>query len=570
MASSVDRRNIRTGLEIPKEGYCDQPYIVRTDDDAWLCVLTTGSGREGDVGQHVISTRSADHGQSWSTPVDTEPPVPPESSWVMPLKVPGERVYAFYLYNTHNLREVISDSGPIKRVDTLGDMVFKYSDDNGLSWSSERTIIPIRETRIDRENPYRGKVRFLWGVGKPIIHQGHAYLGFAKVGRFGHGFMACSEGYLLHSDNITSESDPAKIRWELLPDGPVGLRAPQGPVADEHNPAGLSDGSLYCTYRTIDGHNCHAYSRDGGHTWDGPQYCSYSPGGRLLKHPRAANFVRRYSNGRFTLWFHNHGGQWYLDRNPAWLCGGVEREGFIHWSQPEILLYDDDPKTRISYPDFVEEGGRYFVTETQKTVARVHEVDPDLLEGLWHQFDNRVVATKGLVAELRASAGSVPSALTMPNLPSLSEGGGLAVDLWVRFESLQAGQVLLDSRGTDGKGIVLATTDGGTVKIILNDGRAEAAWECDTGMLSTDRYHHIATIVDGGPRIITFVVDGQLCDGGEVRQFGWGRFSAHLGDVNGVPQARVAPSLRGQLAVLRVYDRYLRTSEAVGNWRAGP
>jgi hypothetical protein len=41
--------------------------------------------------------------------------------------------------------------------------------------------------------------------------------------------------------------------------------------------------------------------------------------------------------------------------------------------------------------------------------------------------------------------------------------------------------------------------------------------------------HHAAVItVDGGPKIITFVVDGTLCDGGEQRQFGWGRFSPDL------------------------------------------
>jgi len=75
------------------------------------------------------------------------------------------------------------------------------------------------------------------------------------------------------------------------------------------------------------------------------------------------------------------------------------KESSIHWSQPEIVLYDTDPKnclfdpkTRMpgpglgmSYPDLIEQDGRYWITETQKTVARVHSVDPELLEGLWKQ-----------------------------------------------------------------------------------------------------------------------------------------------------------------------------------------
>ena len=39
-----DPRCIVNGWEIPTETYADQPYIVRTDDGAWLCAVTTGAG----------------------------------------------------------------------------------------------------------------------------------------------------------------------------------------------------------------------------------------------------------------------------------------------------------------------------------------------------------------------------------------------------------------------------------------------------------------------------------------------------------------------------------------------
>jgi hypothetical protein len=74
---------------------------------------------------------------------------------------------------------------------------------------------------------------------------------------------------------------------------------------------------------------------------------------------------------------------------------------------------------------------------------------------------------------------------------------------------------------------------------------------------------HVAAIVDGGPSIISFVVNGVLCDGGEHRQFGWGRFSPDFYDVTGGPELRIAP----EVCTLRIYDRALRVSEAVGNWR---
>ena len=76
-------------------------------------------------------------------------------------------------------------------------------------------------------------------------------------------------------------------------------------------------------------------------------------------------------------------------------------------------------------------------------------------------------------------------------------------------------------------------------------------------------------IVDGGPKIISVVVDGVLNDGGAVRQYGWGRFAPQLSDVNGLRETKVAPALFDEVRRLRIYTRYLRTSEAVANWRAG-
>jgi len=146
------------------------------------------------------------------------------------------------------------------------------------------------------------------------------------------------------------------------------------------------------TYRTTAGHPCHAYSRDGGKTWTPPAFMTYGPGERSerVKHPRAANFVRRLDEGpcagRYIYWFHNHGGRDYNGRNPAYLLGGVEVDTpagkAIQWGQPVAVLYDKTPKTRISYPDFIWDDGLY-ITETQKTTARVHAIPDALLASLW-------------------------------------------------------------------------------------------------------------------------------------------------------------------------------------------
>jgi hypothetical protein len=578
-----DSRNIVTGHVIPTQNYADQPYVVVLPDESWLCVLTTGAGREGQPGQHVVALRSFNQGKSWETPVPIEPADGPEASWVVPLLVPNlggklGRVYAFYVYNGDNRRTVIFDSGKeLVRVDTLGHYVFRYSDDGGATWSEQRTEIPVREFDIDRENPYKGETRFFWSVCKPLTVGNRVYLAVHKVGRFGDGFMARSEGAFLASDNILHESDPTKVLWETLPDGDIGLRPVEKAVADEQNITALSDGTLFCTYRTVEGHPCHAYSRDGGHSWTPPAHMIYGPGQRKVKHPRAANFVRRFSNCKFLYWFHNHGLQWYEGRNPAWLIGGEEittPEGqMIQWSQPEIALYDDGIGTRMSYPDFIEQNGQFFLTETQKSIARSHQVAPELLDALWNSKNQTEVSQNGLAAQ-RSGAGT----LEMPTLPQLwRERGGFSIDFKVLFENLTPHQMIFDSRNERGHGITIMLTDRGTLKLTLcsnfdtasgDNGSGESSWECDPGLITAGKWHSVTAIVDAGPKVILWVIDGQLNDGGSERPFGWGYFYPHLNDLNAAPTAQVAPSLRGEISELRVYNRALYVNEAAANHRA--
>ncbi|NOU68869.1 hypothetical protein GC096_33155 [Paenibacillus sp. LMG 31461] len=579
----TDWRNIATGVELPKEGYCDQPYTVITHDGNWLCVMTTGKGEEGDNDQHIVATISNDQGLTWSPLIEIEPPGPPESSWVTPLLAPSGRVYVFYTYNKDNLREVKTRYSWLhKRVDTLGEFAFKYSDDHGRTWSKQRFSIPVRHFQIDRMNPYEGEVRFFWSVCKPIVHKGAVYIGLAKVGSFGDGFMESSEGAFVRSDNLLRENDPARVQWETLPDGETGLRAPQSAVADEHNLVSLSDGSLYCIYRTTEGYSCHAYSRDDGHTWTPPEHTVYAPGGPKIKHPRAATFVRKFSNGHYVLWFHHHGMNWapmltsnnqflpYADRNPVWLSGGRERNGYIHWSQPEIILYDEDPQTRISYPDFIEANGRYYITETQKSLARIHEIDASLLDGLWNQQDLRTIASAGLSFTLDASIEDEGAErnLLLPDLGDLCNGTGFSIDLWVDFAEISP-RTIIDTRGTNGIGFALASTQSGTVQLVMNDGRTESSWSSDRNLLQPHSLHHVVITVDGGPKLISFVIDGRLCDGGSDRQFGFGRFNRDMRNVTGSCQIHIDSEMRKVVRSLRIYNRCLRTSEAVGHFRAG-
>lgn len=599
MTARPDWRHLVHGLPIPTDSYADQPYIVRTGDGAWLCCMTTGPGEEGARGQRVVTYRSPDRGRSWIGPLPVEPPDSPEYSYAVMLRVPASpRVFIFYNHNTDNVREVKrhDGQGTFSRVDSLGHFVFRWSDDHGRSWSARRCDIPLRRFRCDQDNVYGGELCFFWNVGRPFVADGAAYVSLHKVGQMGRGFFQQSEGVLLRSPNLLTEPDPDRATWEMLPVGDIGLRTPPGggPIAEEQSYAVLSDGSFHCVYRSIDGHPVESYSRDGGRTWSTPRYKCFADG-RRMKHPRAANFAWRCTNGRYLYWFHNHGGRFirehpqgadwvaYEDRNPVWLSAGEEvdtptgRE--LRWSEPEIVLYDDDPYVRISYPDLVEEDDRFWLTETQKNLARLHELEPRFLDRLFHQFTARSVATDGLLLDLAGHA--LPAAAPMPPLPAFLERdharadygtrdrrAGFSIEVCARLDGLGPGQVLLDNRTEGGAGVCLQTTARGTLELVLHDGRTENRWDCDPGLLRPGTEHHIVATVDGGPKIITFVVDGRLCDGGETRQFGWGRFSPHLRTPQGAATLRIGPALAGRLSLLRIYGRALMTSEAIGNWRS--
>lgn len=567
----LDHRNIENGMVIGEYRYSDQPYIIETEDGAWLCVMTAGNAAEGESGQTIISMRSTDCGRSWTDTFQIEPPDGAESSYAVLLKA-GKRIYCFYNHNTDNIRSVPAapgswfPDGVCRRVDSLGHFVYKYSDDNGKTWSKDRYDIPVREFEIDRKNAHGGQVRYFWNVGKPFVIGNTVYVSLHKVGNFGDGFFTSTEGVLLVCNNIFSEPDPEKLVWETYPDGDKGIRPPEnaGPIAEEHSYVTLSDGTIYCTFRTISGHPGTARSFDGGHTFTKSSFLRYG-NGRLVKHPRAANFVWKCQNGKYLYWYHNHGGNWYEDRNPAWLCAGVEYETEngrdIKWSQGEIILYHEDYAcVRMSYPDLIEKDGEYYVTETQKTTARLHKLDKNMLEKMWESAEGKRIETDFGQRQLKVGDSLALPPITVrdiqkPDLSASDTGNGFTFTFTI--EKLQPGEILFSTYNMEEKGVEARVADDGRIHFKMGDSRTVCTWTSDSDMLSGNG-DNISIIIDGGPKTISFVINGVLCDGGETRKFGYGRFNRYFRDAS----SKSALSVGENIKELYVTERALKTYEA--------
>jgi hypothetical protein len=141
---------------------------------------------------------------------------------------------------------------------------------------------------------------------------------------------------------------------------------------------------------------------------------------------------------------------------------------------------------------------------------------------------------------------------------------GFTLDVECSAEDWAAGTVLCAMGPPEGPGIRLETATGGALRLVFGDGTFTAEWESGP-VPPAQGTRHVTAIVDGGPRIIRFVVDGQLEDGGDARQYGWGRYPEAIGRIHGGESAlALAPEVR----LVRLYNRALTTTEAAGNWRA--
>ncbi|MES2278371.1 MAG: LamG-like jellyroll fold domain-containing protein [Bacteroidota bacterium] len=559
-----DLRSIALGNDIYKANYADQPGIAQLPDSSWVCVFTTGAGTEGANGQHVMSTRSTDLGKTWSKAIDIEPSTGPAASWAIPYVTAYGRIYVFYDYNGDNFTQFngayLSNSG------LLGWYCYKYSDNMGQTWS-KRYRLPIRTTAVDRTNTFNGAVQMLWGICKPLHTSNGLLFSFTKMGQFISGL---GEGWVINCPNIETEKTVDNLQWKMLPDGDFGIKNPAWNIQEEHNLVQMNNGTLYCVNRTQQGYPAFSTSNDFGRTWTVPTAMRYGNGtsiDRVIKHPLACARIFKCRNGNYLLWYHNNGTTGFDYRNPVWVSGGIEVNGTIWWSEPEIMLYSNTVANHYTYPDLTEQNGRYFFAESSKTAISVHEISPAFLNDLWYQSKRKTAITNGLLLDYTTkditTTGPANNSLFAP----LNTKGGFTVDFMLKFNTLGTVNQIFSNVDSKGKGVKIATTVNKTITLVISDGTTTSTLETDPNLLITNTIHHVAFTVDGATNIITAMVDGKLCDGGSKSAFGWLRFGA-INDVNTSSQLVFGRDLDGQITRFKVYSRALRTSELVSNYMA--
>jgi len=328
------------------------------------CVYTTSAYQEGSSSaggdQHIAIKRSTDGGATWGSEIDVEPSSSNTASWGMPYyDADNDKLYVFYTYNIDGLTSTDKvGGGTTVRVDVVGTLSYRTSDDKGLTWSA-RTDLSLPSSNIDSRNAYSGAKQFFWMQDVKAAN-GKVYLSINKAADAG---LTDTEGFF-------AEIDIPPTTVNLLPSGGDGLRADDTfgstTITEETSAIFHSDGLISAFARTDKGRLTEFWSTDGGATFTA-DWARLSDGTSYVPHPRASPFVCELPDGRFFLWTYNKYGTTFsgADRDPVWYRIGVRSGNRILWGVHHMLTFTAT-QNGIAYPSLVIDGTNVLIAASDK------------------------------------------------------------------------------------------------------------------------------------------------------------------------------------------------------------
>ncbi len=571
----------------------EQPTIAIADDGAWICAWTQGP-REAAIPLEIVARRSCDRGQTWESIEIIEPADGyriASYSYVYKSSING-RVFCFYRYNHHG--------ATIIRPDACGEVFFRFSDDNGKTWSSKRCIIPTRKTSIDDlEGEFAG-----WFCGQgPVEIDGNLWIPGTKHNRA----INNREVWFWVSPNALNEPDPERLNWYNKPDGDRGIGASYHPNWEEACIVSLKDDVLlYSVMRTrTTGFLGQSWSSDGGDTWAEGSAAEYWNGSGELNNPKVGPSLTCLSDGTYLLLFYNDRGEegipWYelFDRSPLWCSVGWIDGNVLKFSQPEILLYNDldtstsaeGNRSSIHAPYvFESDGSVYVVYANKKTNVQITEIPRSMIQGLRDQRTASRAIKAGLVYTAESRSGlNLNAPVTRwfgESISSLhiASGDSFALEFWLETQSKSEeglmNRYLFDSSDSEGAGLRCYIDNYGryVIEIMDLEGNTIQA-KSDADYVISKSLQHVVFNVDGLSDVITIIVDGRI-SGFEKRKNFIEMFhsirkvnmlgAACIGrSFHHVPNETASKDEFVHVLIFRAYNRYLRTSEVIASYRYG-
>ncbi len=316
ISGKVIHRNYKGGL------YETRATVTPKGD---ILLMFPDGGHYGGAGKNgrgkvndLVAYRSKDNGKTWQGPT-----IPFDIDYnqhgFIPLIPKGtDRIYAFGTQPIWNMVGYTPQEHGLSENAPIG---YRYSDDDGYTWSEVRIIKPendpsfsgmsvMRMTETDEGTWLLGAHEADWSYS-PLL----------------------TRLYILRSE------DQGKT-WELLPDRRHGGWYARGfNRMDEGRPINLGGGKVFFMNRTAAGYLAGAWSDDDGKTWTYPEKTD-------LVHPDAPPMLFMLSDNKTLIAFHHNLSSiktadltersQHKDRAELWFA--LSNDGGHTWSEPQFML----------------------------------------------------------------------------------------------------------------------------------------------------------------------------------------------------------------------------------------
>ncbi len=370
-----------------------------TTKGTWLISVTCSD--TGGQPYYVYNRQSKDKGKTWSERKKTYDPniiegknMAIEMGQLCPVAIDmGQQGILHRIYQFHVIRNF--DIGT-----RFGRMAFQYSDDDGMTFVGPNGPDTVYEV----DAPLYSIVtnQYCWHLMAPwVLLSGNRFMLPIAVATDPPSLADIrSETVMMYSDNILSETDPTKIKFEFSPKPPHGITVPVNgrddlSLSQEAQVVELIGGRLMCVMRTGNGCIYYSVSEDKGLTWSGALPLRYRDGGDVVLHPNAPCPFQKLSDGRYSLLYCNNNGDFgggtspydhTKNRNPIYIAIGRETGSKtgqpLEFSEPKLLCSIENFRPGegwrdLTYGYFMEyEGEYYHIYNALWQSVQINKVDP--------------------------------------------------------------------------------------------------------------------------------------------------------------------------------------------------
>lgn len=257
----------------------------------------------------LVAYRSSDRGQTWTGPTVALDIDYSQHGFIPFLPRGSQRIYAF---GTQPIPSQYSREHGKHENTPIG---FRYSDDDGRSWSDVQLIRPQNDPEF---------------LGMSVMRMCETDSGAWLIGSHAADWSTqplTTRQYVLRSE------DQGKT-WTLLPGKrPHGWFADGFGRMDEGRPINLGGGEVLLMARTPEGHLWTARSTDDGATWSDPEPSK-------LIHPDAPPMLFHLSDGKTLVAFHHnrHSGVHFRSEDRSEIWASTSSDGGRTWSEPRFVF----------------------------------------------------------------------------------------------------------------------------------------------------------------------------------------------------------------------------------------